>query len=122
MKLFQEHPFIKRHEELEVDVAGYVSNILDQMQDISSDDLIASSSSWQSHTFSHQFRDYQLGRWPTAAGSNVFYVGIYFDLRHHGIVWIDMTGFTVDKLLYLLKNFIVFTLYNYIPVDKHESR
>jgi len=41
----QEHPFIKRHEELEVDVAGYVSNILDKMQAVSSDDLIASSSS-----------------------------------------------------------------------------
>ena len=40
-----EHPFIKRHEELEVDVAGYVSNILDKMQAVSSDDLIASSSS-----------------------------------------------------------------------------
>ncbi|VDI40159.1 dual specificity mitogen-activated protein kinase kinase 4-like [Mytilus galloprovincialis] len=40
-----EHPFIKRHEELEVDVAGYVCNILDQMQAISPDDLMASSSS-----------------------------------------------------------------------------
>lgn len=38
-----EHPFIKRHEELEVDVAGYVSTILDQMQAISSEDLTASS-------------------------------------------------------------------------------
>lgn len=38
-----EHPFIKRYEELDVDVAGYVTNILDQMQAISSDDLTASS-------------------------------------------------------------------------------
>lgn len=62
----KEHPFIKRHEELEVDVAGYVCNILDQMQAISPDDLMASSSSWHPRTFYHLFRDYKYCRLKTA--------------------------------------------------------
>lgn len=35
LSLFQEHPFIRRYQELEVDTATYFNSILDQVKDSS---------------------------------------------------------------------------------------